>query len=112
MCCNLPFIEGEPGKLLKRSPLPCRICGKLRNRNPDLSDHVNPWHMFRPGKMKPRCRLCVHVFQIDENQNEPMEEHMMSGFLSLILFYSNSITKVRGVMSSVAQWLITRRPTT
>ena len=37
-CCDLPYIEEEPGKLLKRFPLPCKFCGKLRNKNPDLSD--------------------------------------------------------------------------
>ena len=37
-CCDLPFIEEEPGKLLERFPLPCKVCGKLRNKNPDLSD--------------------------------------------------------------------------
>ena len=58
------FIEKELGKLLERFPQPCKVCVGLENKNPDLSDHVNPWHMFSPGIT---CKLCDHVSQIDES---------------------------------------------
>ena len=74
--------------------------------------------MFSPGIT---CKLCGHVSKIDDNQNDPVEEHMQSGFfslidhvhsakivstLSLILFHSASITKFHGVMARYAHTLV------
>ena len=70
-CCDLPFIEEESGRLLERFPQPY----KLGNNNTDRRDHVNHRHMFSPGitKQESNCKLCMHVSQIDENQNNPTE---------------------------------------
>ena len=65
----------------RSATLSCKVCGKLGNKDPDLGYHVDPKHMFSPGLT---CKLCVHVSQTDVNQDDPKEEHMQSGFFSLI----------------------------